>query len=117
MEKYQITPISAAGSYGLVFFANRIADGREFVMKFFGYTQMKPHLSWILREIDNMRALQGVQGVVQIEETFLDTAEGYMSSERCRKYFKFRYPVIVMERLNGEYIHLLVSLDYEVSIL
>ena len=94
--------LSSYGSYGLIFSAKRKSDGQEFVMKFFGYTQEKPQLSWILHEIDNMRALKGVQGVVQIEDSFLDTLEGYVSGIR-RKYFKRRYPVIVMERLSGNY--------------
>ena len=55
---------SSQGSYGVVVDAIRLADGKEFVMKFFGYTKNKPDISWILREIDNLRALEGIQGRV-----------------------------------------------------
>ena len=53
---------NSQGSYGVVVNAVRKSDRKEFVMKFFGYTKNKPDISWILREIDNLRALVGIEG-------------------------------------------------------
>ncbi len=71
MEKYVILRDSdgairhCKGAYGLVCRGIRISDGKVFAMKFFGYTQHDPDISWILREIDNLRALKG-KGTVQV---------------------------------------------------
>ena len=91
---------TSQGSYGVVVNAIRISDKKQFVMKFFGYTKNKPDISWILREIDNLRALEGIRGVAQIEASFTDSAQGYIS-HMIQKKFKRRYPVIVMEKLAG----------------
>ena len=56
---------SSQGSYGVVVDATRKSDGKYFVMKFFGYTKNKPDISWILREIDNLRALEAIEGILQ----------------------------------------------------
>ena len=91
---------SSQGSYGVVVDATRRSDGKYFVMKFFGYTKNKPDISWILREIDNLRALGAIEGVAQIEATFTDSAEGYIS-QMIQKKYKKKYPIIVMEKLSG----------------
>lgn len=57
---------TSQGSYGVVVNAIRISDRKEFVMKFFGYTKNRPDISWILREIDNLRALIGITGLYKI---------------------------------------------------
>jgi hypothetical protein len=56
---------SSQGSYGVVVNAIRVVDRKEFAMKFFGYTKNKPDVSWILREIDNLRALEGINGKIR----------------------------------------------------
>jgi hypothetical protein len=71
-------------------------------MKFFGYTKNKPDISWILREIDNLKALEGIKGVAQIEATFMDSGPGYIAGLMPKKHHG-RYPVIVMEKLSGYY--------------
>lgn len=53
---------NSQGSHGVIVNAVRNADGKQFVMKFFGYTRNKPDVSWIIREIDNLKALDGIQG-------------------------------------------------------
>ena len=53
---------TSQGSHGVIVNAVRNADRKEFVMKFFGYTRNKPDVSWIVREIDNLKALHGIQG-------------------------------------------------------
>ena len=92
---------SSQGSYGVVVDAIRKSDGKNFVMKFFGYTKNKPDISWILREIDNLRALDAIEGVAQIEATFTDSADGYIS-KMIPKIYKKKYPIIVMEKLSGK---------------
>jgi serine/threonine protein kinase len=91
------------GGYGVIMNAKRRSDGTEFVMKFFGYTDNKPDVAWINKEIFNMRALVGISGVAQIEATFNDSARGLITDPRqgIRKKFREEFPVIVMEKLFG----------------
>lgn len=88
------------GSYGIVVDAVRLSDGKEFVMKLFGYTKNKPDISYILREIDNLQVLNSVPGVAHIETIFNDSVDGYIS-KTVPKLYKRIYPIIVMERLKG----------------
>ncbi len=53
---------NCSGSFGVIVTAIRKTDQKEFVMKFFGYTRNRPDVSWILRELDNLRALVGING-------------------------------------------------------
>jgi len=87
------------GGYGKVFPATRRIDGKKFAMKFFGYTDNKPEMEAIKKEIEIMRDLNGLQGVVQLEGIFMDTAQGLKPQKRQK--FKFAYPVIVMGILEG----------------
>jgi serine/threonine protein kinase len=89
------------GAYGLVMNAEK--NGKEFVTKFFGYTNQQPDTDWILREIDNLTHLVGIEGVVQIEDTFNDTADGMLpnSYQKNNKSRGKVYPVIVLEKLSG----------------
>jgi serine/threonine protein kinase len=91
------------GGYGVIMNAKRRHDGKEFVMKFFGYTDNKPDIAWINKEISNLRALAGISGVAQIEATFNDSARGLITDPRqgIRKKFREEFPVIVMEKLFG----------------
>lgn len=54
---------NSQGSHGVIVNAVRKSDQKEFVMKFFGYTRNKPDISWIVREIDNLKTLTGIQGI------------------------------------------------------
>eukprot|EP01038_Epipyxis_sp_PR26KG_P006062 gene6062-8346_t len=97
---YGMLSENSLGSYGVVMNARRRSDQKEFVMKFFGYTNSKPDLNWILREIDNLKNLKGINGLCQIEATFNDSKEGLIS-RFINKKFKNRYPIIVLEKLSG----------------
>jgi serine/threonine protein kinase len=88
------------GSYGYVVDARRLSDGKEFVMKFFGYTKQKPDIAYILREIDNLQILKTLTGVAHIETIFNDSIEGYIS-RAIPKLHRRVYPIIVMEKLHG----------------
>jgi serine/threonine protein kinase len=96
--------IDAVGSYGVVVDATRYVSGTDiaepYVAKFFGYSQNRPDMSWILREIDNLRHLRDVSGVATIKGTFLDTPDGLISNviPKCHEGI---YPIIVMERCDG----------------
>jgi serine/threonine protein kinase len=83
-----------------VYGATYLHTGRKFALKFFGYTSRKPIDADIQREIDFMVKLTGVKGVVQIEGVFMDDPIQH-PSVGDNKEWKIRYPVIVMEVLNG----------------
>jgi hypothetical protein len=46
-------------------------------MKFFGYTKQQPITTEIMKEINLMKNLVGVEGVVQLVGIFSDTAQGF----------------------------------------
>jgi serine/threonine protein kinase/intracellular sulfur oxidation DsrE/DsrF family protein len=96
------------GAFGLVMDAEK--NGRhDYVAKFFGYTEGLPDTDWILREIQNLTQLRGIEGVVQIEGTFNDSRTGMLSNrdEPLKSHKKVEslqtevYPVIVLEKLTG----------------
>lgn len=49
-----------------------------------------------------------MQGVAQIEATFTDSADGYIS-HMIHKRFRRKYPIIVMEKLSGNLFILIIS--------
>lgn len=97
---YQDFTFVRAGGWGTVFSAQRISDGKRFAMKFFGYTSNRPNMAEIEKEIRLMVSLRGVDGVVQLEGVFSDTAMGYMPNKN-RRFQDRGYPVIVMEMIDG----------------
>jgi serine/threonine protein kinase len=92
------------GTFGLVM--NVARGGHVFVAKFFGYTVTRgdPDYASITREIQNLTLLKGIDGVVQIEDCFNDTAEGMLQLKGFHKKTALqnkRFPVIVLEKLTG----------------
>lgn len=86
------------GGSGVVVSALRKSDDRTMALKLFGYTpSTTPTHEDIQHEIRTMYGLKGVQGCVQIEGTFLDTASGILPHKVVLEPF----PVIVMELLAG----------------
>lgn len=82
-------------------------------MKFFGYTKQQPITSEIIKEINLMKNLIGVDGVVQLIGVFNDTPQGYSNDififpsliislvpNKTPSFYR-SYPVIVMEMLHG----------------
>ena len=65
------------GGWGKVYSARLKNDENvKVAMKFFGYTRQRPSYEEIMKEINLMRSLKGVEGVVQIIGTFNDTTTG-----------------------------------------
>lgn len=103
VEGFRIDGLASAdaiGGYGVVVSATKLKDAERCVAKFFGYAENRPDVSWIMREIDNLRHLQGLKGVVEIKGTFLDSPQGHIVKIYEKRY-KRVYPVIVMERCDG----------------
>jgi hypothetical protein len=72
-----IYPHLQEGGWGKVYSASLKADPNETIaMKFFGYTKQQPITSEIMKEINLMKNLIGVEGVVQLVGVFSDTAQG-----------------------------------------
>ena len=65
-----------------------------------GYTDRRPREHEIQREIDILVHLSGVEGVVQLMGVFMDRLTG-MADIYDTKTWQKRYPVIVMECLEG----------------
>jgi calcium-dependent protein kinase len=66
-------------------------------MKFFGYTRLLPTASCVATEIELMRSLVGIEGVIQILDVFMDTPKGLIPGRKSAGPF----PVIVMELMAG----------------
>jgi serine/threonine protein kinase len=87
------------GGWGKVYAAVRKSDHKKVAMKFFGYTGNEPIHSEIYKEIALLMNLAGVEGIVQLEGVFDDTAPGYVKNKNPS--FRRSYPVIVMEQIQG----------------
>ena len=82
---------------GRVFAANHTTINKQVALKFFGYETKVPELDNILNEIHILKALAGIDGIVNFDGIFMDTVTGIVSGKKHRKPF----PVIVMEILSG----------------
>jgi serine/threonine protein kinase len=82
-ENYEIQfPHLQEGGWGKVYSAVVKNNSQEFVaMKFFGYTKQQPITSEIMKEINLMKNLIGVEGVVQLVGVFADTPQGYSNDD------------------------------------
>jgi hypothetical protein len=87
-----------SGGWGRVYSANYRPEQEVYALKFFGYTNKKPVLESIRHEIAMMKIVEGIEGFVQLQGTFLDTYEGLMEGKSLLCSHR-RYPVIVMELL------------------
>lgn len=94
---YSVKSYIQEGAMGKVFAAVRISDGKKVAMKFFGYTIRRPTFSEMEKEIQLLMSLKGIDGIVQLEGVFLDTADGMLPGKR----HKGEFPVIVMEMIEG----------------
>ena len=94
---YTILKFLQEGVMGKVFRGKRKRDKKEVAMKFFGYTRQQPRLESVLAEITIMKSLVGIEGVIQLEDVFMDTYRGMVVGRRSA----VAYPVIVMELCRG----------------
>jgi hypothetical protein len=94
---YQLDPQRlCSGGWGVVHRAHHARTSATVAMKFFGYLK-EPCLSAIRREIELMRCLAGLPGVIKLFGTFDEVAFGYFAN---KKYLT-SFPVIVMELVQG----------------
>jgi len=98
VKDYTIESYLSEGAMGKVYLATRKADGKKVAMKFFGYTHCTPVHEEIQREIELMFAVAGTDGVLETHGYFMDSVDGYISGKIHKDG---RYPVIVMELLDG----------------
>jgi hypothetical protein len=70
-DTYDIDPVPVgAGGWGTIYRGVRKSDGKEFSLKFFGYTNRAPIQSDINDEIVQMQAMVGVEGGVGCNSLF-----------------------------------------------
>lgn len=67
-------------------------------MQFFGYTGRNPKIKEINAEIELMKNLEGIDGMVQMHGVFMDTAAGIIPGKLVTAS---SLPVIIMELLEG----------------
>jgi serine/threonine protein kinase len=87
-----------SGGWGKVYSGKYSPTQQIYALKFFGYTNKKPVQDSIRHEIAMMKIVEGVDGFVQLQGTFLDTYHGVMEGKSSMCSHR-RYPVIVMELL------------------
>ena len=87
----------AEGGHGKVYAGVNKTTGKQYALKFFGYTQRVSKMATIEAEIDLMQKLQGIEGVVEMVGVMIDSDEGLLPKRVSARPF----PVIVMEMLSG----------------
>lgn len=96
-EDFEIKDLLQIGGMGRVYSGLRKSDNKSIALKFFGYTKRTQPEKEILREINLMQALVGINGVVQLLGVFFDTSEGLIPGKLTFE----KFPVVVMELLAG----------------
>jgi serine/threonine protein kinase/Ca2+-binding EF-hand superfamily protein len=94
---YVIESLLQEGAIGKVYCGRNKLTGREYALKFFGYTNIDPEERDIEHEIQVMNSFKGISGIVQMIGFFYDSPQGLIPG----KIFCNPYPVIVMELLTG----------------
>lgn len=98
-EEFSVENFIQQGGSGRVYFGywRQNSENRKVALKFFGYCDREPNEKQIYEEIDLLQTLRGIDGIVQLQATFMDPPWGMVSG----KYFRKSYPCIVMEMLEG----------------
>ena len=87
-EELSIGAEIARGEYGVYYNATREFDGKEYVLKLYGYSKMESDMSWILREILVHNAMSGVANVPLLVRTFNDTKAGLIPGKKFKRRFE-----------------------------
>lgn len=97
---FQFGEMINTGGFGIVYRAYRKKDGKEFAMKFFGYTDSIPLAEDIDVEIGLLESLNHLNGVLHLEGIFTDTVGGIVSTPSMPKItfepFKVCTPVVML---------------------
>lgn len=123
LDDYDVIEFLQNGTFGAVYKCRRKAEkgGGEFAVKFFGYLSGEPDPKFIDLEIGYMLKLKGEKGVIQLEDVYFDSVEGYLTGGPPKitslinrgvsnsKNFGHGlgnlkatcYPCLVMEKLDG----------------
>jgi serine/threonine protein kinase len=101
-EDFELDCEIGRGGFGIIIGGIRRSDKLPVALKFFGYIDVEPDINSLYREIDHMYLLRHIPEVVRIIGVFNDTNSGLISSTFESKQFLRRYPVIAMERVEGE---------------
>ena len=86
-EELSIGAEIARGEYGVYYNATREFDGKEYVLKLYGYSKMESDMSWILREILVYNAMSGVD-IPFLVRTFNDTKAGLIPGKKFKRRFE-----------------------------
>lgn len=100
LEDFSIHDFLAKGGMGAVYRGTRKVDQLKVALKFFGYDEKCPDMDSIQLEVAGLTALRGLDGVVPLIGTFMDTASGILG-KKSYKIWPKRYPVLVMPLLEG----------------
>ena len=88
----------AEGGIGRVYLGEELSTGNRVALKFFGYLPgIKIKTDEIEHEMNALREVIGIDGLVQFKGYFLDPPEGLLENKVVKKSL----PVIVMEFLEG----------------
>jgi serine/threonine protein kinase len=96
-DDFTIENFIQEGGQGKVYVGRENKTSKLFALKFFGYVARHPKLSEIDAEIDLMKDLDGIEGMVQMTGVFMDTQMGRLPNKVVHNEF----PVIAMELLEG----------------
>ena len=85
------------GAYGVVYSGLWVPCNKKVAMKFFGYGRRRPKMSDIGGEIQMLKSLSHISGIVHMEAVFMDTHIGVARN----KQFMQSFPCVVTELLEG----------------
>ena len=100
VEDFIIHDFLAKGGMGSVYYGIRKSDQFKVAFKFFGYDEKCPDMEAIQLEISALTALRGLEGVISLIGTFLDSASGFLG-KKAYKIWPKKYPILVMPLLEG----------------
>lgn len=110
-DDFEVENLLAEGCLSVVYSARIKHSGENVALKFYGYQSYYPDFDSIKHELELMSLAKQVDGVVQTLGYFIDTQEGLLPNKKHRS----RYPVIVMEKLEGGELFELVQAHEKIT--